>query len=61
VESLLGFARDELIGRHFSEVIYEEDQFRAEHVFNERRASARASRDVEMRLKCKDGQQRPRI
>jgi diguanylate cyclase (GGDEF)-like protein/PAS domain S-box-containing protein len=61
VESLLGYQREELIGRHYSEIIYEEDLFRAEHVFNERRASARASRDVELRLKCKDGQQRPRV
>ncbi len=61
VESLLGFTRDELVGRHYSEIIFEEDLFRAEHVFNERRADARASRNVELRLKCKDGQQRPRI
>ena len=61
VESLLGFTRSELVGRHFSEIIFEEDLFRAEHVFNERRADARASRNVELRLKCKDGQQRPRV
>jgi PAS domain S-box len=61
VESLLGHTRDELVGRHFNEIIFEEDQFRAEHVFNERRADARASRNVELRLKCKDGQQRPRV
>jgi diguanylate cyclase (GGDEF)-like protein/PAS domain S-box-containing protein len=61
VESLLGFTREELVGRHYSEVIHEEDLFRAEHVFNERRADARASRNVELRLKCNDGQQRPRI
>ena len=61
VESLLGCTRSELVGRHYSEIIHEEDLFRAEHVFNERRADARASRNVELRLKCKDGQQRPRI
>ncbi len=61
VESLLGFVRSELVGRHFSEIIHEEDLFRAEHVFNERRADTRASRNVELRLKCKDGQQRPRV
>jgi diguanylate cyclase (GGDEF)-like protein/PAS domain S-box-containing protein len=61
VESLLGFKREELIGRHYGEIIYEEDLFRAEHVFNERRADARASRNVELRLKCNDGQQRPRV
>jgi diguanylate cyclase (GGDEF)-like protein/PAS domain S-box-containing protein len=61
VESLLGFTRSELVGRHFGEIIFEEDLFRAEHVFNERRADTRASRNVELRLKCKDGQQRPRV
>lgn len=61
VESLLGFRRDELVGRHYSEIIFEEDMFRAEHVFNERRADARASRNVELRLKCNAGQQRPRV
>jgi diguanylate cyclase (GGDEF)-like protein/PAS domain S-box-containing protein len=61
VESLLGFKREEMIGRHYSEIIFEEDLFRAEHVFNERRADARASRNVELRLKCNAGQQRPRI
>jgi diguanylate cyclase (GGDEF)-like protein/PAS domain S-box-containing protein len=61
VESLLGYTREELVGRHFGEIIFEEDLFRAERVFNERRADARASRNVELRLKCKDGQQRPRV
>jgi len=59
-ESLLGYRRDELVGRHYGEIIYEEDLFRAEHVFNERRADARASSNVELRLKCNPGQQRPR-
>ena len=61
VQTLLGFTREELVGRHFSEIIFDEDQFRAEHVFNERRADARATRNVELRLKCRDGQQRPRV
>ena len=61
VGNLLGCTRSGLVGRHYSEIIHEEDLFRAEHVFNERRADARASRNVELRLKCKDGQQRPRI
>ncbi len=60
VESLLEYKRDELIGRHYSEIIFEEDLFRAEHVFNERRSDSRASRNVEMRLKCNPGNNRPR-
>ena len=60
VEILLGYTREELIGRHYTELIFEEDLFRAEHVFNERRSDARASRNVEMRLKCNPGNSRPR-
>ena len=60
VESLLGYTRDELLGRHYSEIVYDEDLFRAEHVFNERRTDARASRNVELRLKCNPGNSRPR-
>lgn len=61
VESLLGYTRGELVGRHFSEIIHDEDQFRAEHVFNERRTDSRAARNVELRLKCREGRERPRV
>jgi diguanylate cyclase (GGDEF)-like protein/PAS domain S-box-containing protein len=49
---LLGFTRDELIGRHYSFVVHDEDLDRARYVFNERRVDERASRNVELRLKC---------
>jgi len=49
---LLGYTRDELIGRHYSVLVHEEDQERARYVFNERRIDERASRNVELRLKC---------
>ncbi len=49
---LLGYSRDELIGRHYSLLVHEEDQERARYVFNERRVDERASRNVELRLKC---------
>jgi diguanylate cyclase (GGDEF)-like protein/PAS domain S-box-containing protein len=49
---LLGYSRDELIGRHYSVLVHEEDQERARYVFNERRVDERASRNVELRLKC---------
>ena len=49
---LLGYAREELIGRHYSVLVHEEDQERARYVFNERRVDERASRNVELRLKC---------
>jgi diguanylate cyclase (GGDEF)-like protein/PAS domain S-box-containing protein len=49
---LLGFARDDLIGRHYSILVHDEDLERARYVFNERRVDERASRNVELRLKC---------
>ncbi len=52
---LLGYTREELIGRHYSMVVHDEDQERARYVFNERRSDDRASRNVELRLKCCTG------
>jgi diguanylate cyclase (GGDEF)-like protein/PAS domain S-box-containing protein len=52
---LLGFAREELIGKHYSILVHEEDLERARYVFNERRVDERASRNVELRLKCHSG------
>jgi diguanylate cyclase (GGDEF)-like protein/PAS domain S-box-containing protein len=49
---LLGFSRDDLIGKHYSILVHDEDQERARYVFNERRVDERASRNVELRLKC---------
>ncbi|MCC6073097.1 putative bifunctional diguanylate cyclase/phosphodiesterase [Massilia sp. GCM10020059] len=52
---LLGFSRDELIGKHYSILVHEEDLERARYVFNERRVDERASRNVELRLKYHSG------
>jgi diguanylate cyclase (GGDEF)-like protein/PAS domain S-box-containing protein len=52
---LLGFAREELIGKHYSILVHDEDLERARYVFNERRVDERASRNVELRLKCHNG------
>ncbi|WP_342118969.1 putative bifunctional diguanylate cyclase/phosphodiesterase [Pseudoduganella sp. OTU4001] len=49
---ILGYSREELIGKHYSVLVHEEDQERARYVFNERRVDERASRNVELRLKC---------
>jgi diguanylate cyclase (GGDEF)-like protein/PAS domain S-box-containing protein len=49
---LLGYTREELIGQHYSKLVYEGDLERAHYVFNERRADDRASRNVELRVKC---------
>jgi len=50
-EELLGYKRDQLIGRHYSELICDEDLPLARYVFNERRTGPRSSRNVELRLK----------
>ncbi len=52
---LLGFSREELIGKHYSILVHDEDIERARYVFNERRVDERASRNVELRLKCHSG------
>jgi diguanylate cyclase (GGDEF)-like protein/PAS domain S-box-containing protein len=53
IETLLGYSREELIGRHYTYLIFEDDIDRAKFVFNERRTGARAARDIELRLKIK--------
>ena len=52
---LLGFTREELIGQHYSILVHDEDLERARYVVNERRVDERASRNVELRLKCHSG------
>ncbi len=51
VQVLLGFHPDELIGKHYSVLVHEEDIEHARYVFNERRVGDRASRNVELRLR----------
>lgn len=50
---MLGYDRRELIGRHYSILVHEEDFARARYAFNERRSGDRASRDVELRMTCR--------
>ncbi|MEI8169678.1 MAG: EAL domain-containing protein [Rhodoferax sp.] len=52
-QQLLGYSRHELIGKHYSVLIHEEDVKRANYVFNEGRTDSRTSRNVELRLKSK--------
>ncbi|WUR13694.1 EAL domain-containing protein [[Empedobacter] haloabium] len=52
---LLGYTREELIGKHYSIVVHDEDLERAKYVFSDRRLDDRASRSVELRLKCNTG------
>lgn len=48
---LLGHKPEDLIGKHYSALIHEDDIERARYVFNERRIGSRASSNVELRLK----------
>jgi len=60
VSQLLGYDRSELLGRHYSTIVHEEDLERARYVFQERRTGERATRNVELRLKCMTGREESR-
>ncbi|MGB1142755.1 MAG: diguanylate cyclase domain-containing protein, partial [Halioglobus sp.] len=51
---LLQYGRNELIGRHYSVLVHEEDLEAARFVFNERRTGDRSTRNVELRLRCRN-------
>jgi PAS domain S-box-containing protein len=53
VETLLGFGKDELLGKHYSILVCEEDLNEARHLFNERRTGDRASQNVELRMRSR--------
>ena len=53
VESLLGYRKDELIGKHYSELIFEDDLEGARNLFNERRTGDRANLNVELRVRSR--------
>ncbi len=52
VQQLLGYTREELIGKHYSVLVHDEDLELARYVFQERRVGERASHNIELRLKC---------
>ena len=54
-ESLLGFSRDDVLGRHYSIVVDESAQELMRHVFDERRSDKRATANVEVRLRTRYG------
>ena len=55
VESLLGFTLEELIGKHFTSIIWPEDIKKAERHFGERRTGERSTRGFEVRLITRGG------
>ena len=52
VTRLLGYDKSDMIGKHYSEFIANEDQLKAEHLFNDRRKESRSKSTIELRLKC---------
>ena len=56
---LLGYDKSEMLGKHYSLFIAEEDRLKAEYLFNERRRSNRSNRTVELGLKCASDPDKP--
>lgn len=54
VERILGFTKQELLGKHYSAIVHDEDVLDVAKLFNERRTGERSSRGVELRLKRTD-------
>jgi len=57
IETLLGYRVNEVIGKHYSELVHDDDIERAQFKFNERRTGSRASNNIELKLKCKNDNQ----
>ncbi|MEF8748367.1 MAG: EAL domain-containing protein [Candidatus Accumulibacter propinquus] len=53
VQALLGYSREELLGKHYSLIVHPDDQEHSRFAFNERRIGDRASTNVEIRLQTK--------
>jgi PAS domain S-box-containing protein len=50
-ERLLGYGGEQVIGRHYSEVVSPQDLERSRYTFNERRTGGRATSGLELRLR----------
>jgi diguanylate cyclase len=61
VESLLGYRKDELIGRHYSEIVDDDHVEHVRHLFNERRTGHRIASNIEVRLKSRVQRRGPRM
>ncbi len=55
VLDILGFSKDEILGKHFTELIATEELERVSRAFNERRTGDRGTRGVMVKFKRKDG------
>jgi diguanylate cyclase (GGDEF)-like protein/PAS domain S-box-containing protein len=52
VTKLLGYDKTDLLGKHYSLFIADEDRMKAAYLFNERRRTSRSNGTVELGLKC---------
>ena len=59
VKSLLGFISTDLIGKHFTSIIWPEDVEKAQWHFNERRTGERGTKRLELRLATKQRNGKP--
>lgn len=57
VETLLGYKMKEIIGKHYTELVHDDDLEKAQFKFNERRTGKRATINIELKLKCKNNDQ----
>ncbi|MBN2793076.1 MAG: EAL domain-containing protein [Desulfuromonadales bacterium] len=55
VESLLGCQVDDILGRHFLELVFEEDRRKAEYAFQLQRKGQVGDKGIELRLRGKKG------
>jgi len=56
LQSLLGFTREDLLGRHYSALIHAPDLERADYVFGGKQSNKRWARQAELRFKANDTQ-----
>lgn len=61
MEKMLGYSKKDILGKHYSSIVHDDDLVMAEYTFNERRTGKRASVNVELRLKCKDKNANPKF
>jgi diguanylate cyclase (GGDEF)-like protein/PAS domain S-box-containing protein len=57
IETLLGYRVKELIGKHYTDLVHDDDIKKAQFKFNERRTGKRATNNIELKLKCKNNDQ----
>jgi PAS domain S-box-containing protein len=58
VDNLLGYSRDNIIGKHYSDILHPSDVESLGHAFAERRTGDRATRRMEIRLRSSTGDTR---